>query len=310
MARLSYSIVVLTFNRNQLLAQLVVELEKFAQAGVEIIVVDNCSDEPAKEVTGLIPWIRNIRTSRNIGASGRNLGIDAATGDIIICLDDDISGLTVDVLEKIDVLFGDPLVAAVNFKVLDQGTHEIVNWVHHRDVQQFSEVSFDTYEITEGAVAFRRLALQESGGYAGSFFLSHEGPDLAFRLMNNGLRVLYSPEISVIHSFAAEGRTSWRNYYFDTRNTIWLAIRNLPLVYGTKIVLRQSIAMLIYAIRDGYVRWWFKGIVDGIGGVARERRGRRCLSSAAFERVKAIDKFRPSFLYMLRQRLFRRDLKL
>jgi hypothetical protein len=229
-----------------------------------------------------------------------------ATGEIVICLDDDIAGLCNNAMEALDKVFMDPTVAAVNFKVLAKDTGELVNWVHHCASELYSDIIFNTYEITEGAVAFRRSPLVAVGGYPESFFLSHEGPDLAYRLMNQGLRVIYCPHISVAHSFACEGRTSWRNYYFDTRNTFWLAARNLPTVYGGRMVLRQSLAMLVYALRDGYTRWWLKGMVDGLTGLPRALRERRCLSSDAFSRVMSIDRLRPSLLYILRKRLFSR----
>ena len=309
MAAFAYSLLVLTYNRNHLLAMLARELEHFSQDGAEVIVVDNFSDQPATDVTGEFPWIINLRAPSNLGAAGRNLGFQAATGDIVICLDDDIAELSADAMERLDALFSDPRVAAVNFKVVDQETRQIVNWVHHREVEHFGDKTFDTYEITEGAVALRRAALKTSGGYPESFFLSHEGPDLAFRLMNDGFRVTYSPLVSVVHSFATEGRTSWRNYYFDTRNTLWLATRNLPWTYGTRVVLRQTISMLIYAIRDGYGRWWLKGLIDGVRGIRRELKDRKCLTREAFARVRAIDKYRPSLIYVIRKRLPRRDLK-
>jgi len=114
-------------------------------------------------------------------------------------------------LDRLGELFGESSIGAVNFKVLEEGTGRVANWVHHRSVEAYADAEFDTYEITEGAVAFRRSILQRVGGYPATFFLSHEGPDLAFRIMNHGARVIYSPAVSVTHSFAPEGRPSWRS---------------------------------------------------------------------------------------------------
>ncbi len=277
MPRLSYSIVVLTFNRNASLALLLRELmpmcNELSRAApavrrkIEVIVVDNASSEPAEAVTRLHPGINVIRSPTNLGAAGRNLGFSAARGEVIICLDDDIAGLRDTAFENLDVKFADSEIAAVNFKVLEKGSLRLVNWVHHREAEKYHDKSFDTYEITEGAVAFRKTVLDRVGGYAESFFLSHEGPDLAFRIMNAGYRVIYTPDIEVVHSFAQEGRTSWRNYYYDTRNTLWLAARNLPTTYGVTTASRQLLAMLFYSVRDGYLRWWLKGVWDGLKGL-------------------------------------------
>lgn len=300
-AKLSYSIVALTFNRNHLLKRLLAELEVFARDGAQIIIVDNASNVPAETITRQHPGVTLIRAPRNLGAAGRNLGFDAATGDVIICLDDDVYGLSRDALEQLDEIFTDSRIGAVNFRVLEEGTGRVVNWVHHRRVEEFSRAVFETYEITEGAVAFRRSILQRVGGYPEAFFLSHEGPDLAFRIMNQGAHVIYSPAVGVTHSFAPEGRTSWRNYYYDTRNTLWLAARNLPVGYGFRIVLRQTLAMLLYSVRDGYLKWWFKGIWDGVRGLRTAWGERRVLSYETMRRIREIDSFRPPLLYLLRR---------
>jgi GT2 family glycosyltransferase len=303
--KLSYSIVTLTFNRNHLLERLLADLQVFALAGAQIIIVDNASTIPVETITRLHPDVTLIRAPRNLGAAGRNLGFDAATGDVIICLDDDIYDLNSDALERLDEIFADRRIGAVNFAVLEEGTGRVVNWVHHRSVELFSRSVFETYEITEGAVAFRRSILQRVGGYPEAFFLSHEGPDLAFRIMNQGSQVIYSPAVSVTHSFAAEGRTSWRNYYYDTRNTLWLAARNLPMDYAFRIVARQSLAMLLYSLRDGYFKWWSKGIWDGVRGLPTAWGERRVLSHETMRRIREIDSFRPPLLYQLRRRLFK-----
>jgi GT2 family glycosyltransferase len=310
MSRFRYSIVVLTFNRNRLLARLLDDLQHSFADGAEIIVVDNCSTEPAATVTARYPQVRTIRAGENLGAAGRNLGFEVATGDIIICLDDDVYGLSPHAMSALDAVFADESVAAANFTVIEEGTGRVVNWVHHRLVEQFHDRTFDTYEITEGAVAFRRSAIARTGGYAPEFFLSHEGPDLAYRLMNSGLRVIYTPTLRVTHSFAPEGRASWRNFYYDTRNTLWLAARNLPFFYGLKIVSRQSLAMLVYSVRAGFLRWWFKGIIDGLRGLGAALRQRQRLTATTMSRIRAIDRFRPGLVYIVRRRLFQQDMRL
>src|SRR5882762_1309780 len=299
--KLSYSIVVLTFERNHLLEHLLAELQGFLRAGAQIIIVDNASRVPAETITRLHPDVTLIRAPRNLGAAGRNLGFDAATGDVIICLDDDIHGLSRDALERLDEIFADSRIGAVNFTVLEEGTVRFECCVDHRKVEQFCRAVFETYEITEGAVAFRGSILQRVGGYPEAFFLSHEGPDLAFRIMNEGSQVIYSPAVSVTHSSAPEGRTSWRNYYYDTRNTLWLAARNLPMGYGFRIVVRQTLAMLLYSLRDGYIKWWSKGIWDGVRGLCTAWGERRVLSNETMRRIRQIDSFRPPLWYLLRR---------
>lgn len=310
MASPAVSIVILTFNRNDHLERLLQELDQLTFPALEIIVVDNASRVPATEVADRFDSVRVIRSPENLGATGRNLGLRAATGAIAITLDDDVRGLTDAAIRRIVDLFADPTLAAVNFKVIEDGTGKITNWVHHREVEKFADTAFETYEITEGAVALRCAALDRSGLYPDRFFISHEGPDLAYRLIDAGYRVTYDPQIAVIHAYAPAGRASWRNYYFDTRNTFWLAFRNLPVLYGTRLVLRQSAAMLIYSIRDGFFLWWLRGVRDGIGGSLQSLRERRRISKSTIRKLREIDRHRPGVIYLVRKRLLQRGIKI
>ncbi len=81
---------------------------------------------------------------------------------------------------------------------------------------------FTTYEITEGAVAFNQKALLSTSLYPDYFFISHEGPDLAFQIMNNGYSVIYNAEVVVKHYHSDLGRKSWTTYYYDENASIGL----------------------------------------------------------------------------------------
>jgi len=88
------SIVILTYNRSTLLKDLLLSLQKLRYEPLEIIVIDNYSEDNTEEMIGsAFPNIGYIRTNKNIGVSARNLGLKRATGDIVVTLDDDIIGL-------------------------------------------------------------------------------------------------------------------------------------------------------------------------------------------------------------------------
>jgi GT2 family glycosyltransferase len=159
-------------------------------------------------------------------------------------------------------------------------------------------------------VAFRREIAEQAGFYPDSFFISHEGPDLAFRIMELGYTIEYNPAISVIHAYSPLARTSWRNYYYDTRNTFWLVARNCPLPFSLALLIRQNGAMFIYSIRDGFFLWWLRGVWDGLRGLPQAFRERRKMSPATMRRIAQIDEGRPSIVYLLKKRLFQRGIKI
>jgi hypothetical protein len=307
---IAISVVVLTYNRIESLRSLLQELSALTYPALEIIVVDNCSEVPAASLADEHSRVIFLRSPGNIGTGGRNIGMAKATGEIVVCLDDDVNGLTDESLWKMRTLFADPKVGAVCFKVIEAQTGKITNWVHHKPVERFVEMRFATYEITEGAVAFRREVASAAGFYPAHFFISHEGPDLAFRIMDLGYTIEYNPAVSVMHAYSPLARTSWRNYYYDTRNTLWLVARNCPLLFGMSLLMRQLGAMLIYSIRDGYLLWWLRGIRDGLRGLPQALRERRKLTAETMRKIARIDSDRPNVLYLLRKRLFQREIKL
>ena len=310
--RPSVSIVVLTFNRCMRLAQLIQSLRSVVAGDVELIVVDNHSqdDTPAVIRAAQVP-LTCIRTDANIGVAARNIGLRQARGEVIVCLDDDVFGIDRPALDVIGAAFErDETLGAINFKVLDPWTNEVCNWVHHCEVERFADATFETYEITEGAVAFRKSALADAGWYPDAFFLSHEGPDLAVRIMDRGYKVIYRGDLVVKHWHDSAGRQSWMTYYYDTRNQYWLAVRNFPLGYALRYLVRGQISTCAYALRDGYLTHWMRAVRDGVAGLRAMQRQRRTVSLATLSAIRRIDAGRPSVLYMARKRLFQKTMRL
>lgn len=307
---LKLSIVILTYNRGELIQNLLRSLSQIKYTPLEIIVVDNHSDVPVKSfISDKFPAVTVLEMEENIGVGGRNYGIAVATGDIIITLDDDILGVDDAAIKKMISLFLDPVIGAICFKVLDPDGN-ISNWCHHYPAESFAEKTFITNEITEGAVCFRKETLELSGPYPDFFFISHEGPDLAYRIMNVGYNVIYSPEIIVTHYHSSIGRTNWRRYYYDTRNQFWLAARNYPLPYAVKSLSIGLTAMLIYSIRDGFFLYWLKGVAGGLIGLRRAYRGRSRPTERTLAIVKEIDRNRPGFISMVKKRLFQKQVRI
>lgn len=306
------TISVLTYNRSQLLNDLVNDLCGLEYSPLEIIVIDNNSqDETQSIMQKYLPRVNYIRNDENIGVVARNIGLEKAGGDIIITIDDDVTGINdKDICKLVELFNTQPRIGAINFKVVDPEKDEIINWVHHCKVEDYSNKEFKTYEITEGAVAFKKDVLNITGGYSTHFFISHEGPDLAFRIFEAGFDVIYTGDVTVHHFTAEQGRESWRNYYYDTRNQFWLAARNFPVGYAIRYLTRGLLSMLVYSIRDRYIRYWFKAVVDGIKGLKEIKKERIVLSETTMRTIKEIDSMRPGLLYLIRKRLFQKIIRI
>jgi GT2 family glycosyltransferase len=300
----SISVVILTYNRKESLAELLEHLRGLASGVLETIVVDNASTDGTKDlVASRFPDIVYLHNGTNLGACGRNPALERARGEVIVTLDDDILGLEIPDLQTIsDCFVENPSLGVLNFRVTDYFTGKICNWVHHCSPARATE-SFPTYEITEGAAAFRRAALRKTGYYWEPFFIGHEGFDLALRLMDDGFQVLYDGRVTVRHKHVAQARANWRFYYFDTRNQLWVAARRMRFRMASRYLLIGLSSMAFYSLRDGFVRWWFKALLDGLRQLPSVRRTRRPMRLSTEELVRRIDAGSPGFWAQARKRL-------
>ena len=120
------------------------------------------------------------------------------------------------------------------FQLRDPVTGELRlrEWCHPRDWREFSEVQFATHFFVEGAAAYRREIFDSAGNFFEPLFVYNEGWDLGLRILDQGFRILYTPEIKVRHLMSAEARSSSRSYFLFTRNYIWIAYKDYPFWAG------------------------------------------------------------------------------
>ena len=309
MKNITISLVILTYKRKELVLALIDGIAKLKDSLAEIIIVDNHSEEALAAALALLhPQINVLTLNENVGTEGRNLGIAHSSSDITILLDEDVFGLTAEHITTIKERFSqDDLLAALCFKVVHAETKAVINWCHHKRREKFADSAFETYEITEGAVAVRRDAFLSVGGFPGHFFISHEGPDLALRIINSGYKVCYEPEIIVKHHQSTLGRASWRRYYFDTSNVIWLSVRNYPILYAIRFLTIQLGAMLVYSIRDGFIKYYFKAIFDAIRYIKPELKARKVISNRTIQKLKVLNVDDEGFWGKVKKRLFSHD---
>jgi GT2 family glycosyltransferase len=306
MRQFRVSVLLLTYNRPDEIKRNLRELTNNLSSDIEIVVVDNFSNYKISEVIEeYLERINLIIMDENFGVAARNIGMSNCSSDIVITLDDDVFGLTQSSIELVaEKFYKNSDISAINFKVVDDLTENQINWIHHRKLENWGNCEFETYEISEGAVAFRRSLFLDSGGYPEHFFISHEGPYLALELLNRGFEIIYFPDVIVRHAHAEGGRESWRRYYYDTRNLIWLSFHYLPISLLIKKVLVELGALFIYSLRDGYFKIWLEGIKDGILGVKIHNISRSPIGDRALRKYQAIKSKNPSLLYMIKIRIF------
>ncbi|MEO7254419.1 MAG: glycosyltransferase [Casimicrobium sp.] len=189
----------------------------------EVVIMDDCSPDPATTALAPVQGVRIMRNETNLGFIGNvNAGAQAAVGEWLIILNNDTILRPNALNALLDTFEQHANVGLVGAKLLNaDGTVQeaggIVwkdgsawNWGRgqNRDDPRFNFVRDADY-CSGAALAIRRDLFLEMGGfdtfYAPAYY---EDTDLAFRIRARGLRVLYQPAAEVFH---LEGVSHGRN---------------------------------------------------------------------------------------------------
>lgn len=265
----------------------------------EIIVVDNNSQDGIGELLAVhAPEVRLIELAENRGAcGGRNAGIRAARGDIIITLDNDVFFESEFEISKTVATFQQqPDVHVLAYQVCDElsGALRVREWCHPRSWIEYGAIEFESNFFVEGACAMLGEVYETAGLYYEPLFIYCEGWDLGLRILDHNFRIRYTPHIRVRHLMSAETRTPERPYYFFTRNYIWIACKNYPPVAGFSYLLWKLSMMLYFSIRTRHLKAYLRGLSDGVRGIARIRQDRTPIRPATIKYLRELERSRPT----------------
>ncbi len=288
------SAVVLTRERPALLRRTLQSLQQQDVASLETIVVDNGSrDDTVEMLKREFPNVVLIALKENTGIHGRNVGLAKAKGQVILSLDDDIELVDPGALTRISALFDStPRLGALTLKICegdDPTDYVESHWWHPLPKDRFQNQSFSTDRINEAAVAFRRSAIAQTGGYYERLFWGGEEWDLVCGILNAGFEIRYFPE-PVMH-LAPRGHLHARadpRHILTVRNRCWIAFRRLPISSALSFSVPRLALWAVRAIRHGYVGYYLYGLWGLACAVPHIIRERRPLSPAAYTYLRKL----------------------
>jgi GT2 family glycosyltransferase len=295
------SIVILYYKRREAITESIESVLRQDYPHREVIVVDNHSEDGLKQRLETFGYdVRLIELPQNLGTcGGRNAGIRAARGAIVVCLEDDVGFLSPCELNNMIKAFEEhPNIHVLAFKICDPDTGKLGlrEWCHARYWKESSEEEFETNWFGEGASAFRREVFETCGLYYEPLFYGVESHELIIRLMNRGYRILYTPHVRVVHRAAKSGRTPGRQFYYYTRNYFWLAYKNHHFAKGLRFLLPKVLMMSYFALRTGNLRSFCRGVLHGVTGLPRIRADRTRASKSTERYFAELDRYRPGLL--------------
>ena len=250
------SIILVNYNGKKIIKDCLQSLRQFNHTILsEIIVVDNASDDGSPElICEHFPEVKLIRESVNHGfGKGNNIGAKIAQGEYILFLNTDTI-LTCDFLPQLlTVMMENPHVGIVAPQLLNQdGSVQISTspalgvWGeflaqrrssrYHRGknkeyiYQKFAQQQ--EVDLVVGAVLLiRRKLFEQLWGFDENVVMYFEEADLCQRSQYLGWKVIYEPEVSVIHLHGASTKKlpqqmllEYRRsqvYYYQKHRPLW-----------------------------------------------------------------------------------------
>ncbi len=239
------SVIVLSWNGMDYLEDCLDAVLSQDYPDLEVIVADNGSTDGSTDfVAEHYPQVRLIRNECNLGfAAGNNVGLRAATGDVLVLLNQDTVVRPGWLEALVEALSTDPDIGIVGGKALypDGTIQHAGGYVNERgggshygyrqeDVGQFDQMR-DVDYVTGAALAITRQALQAIGGLDEGFKPAYfEDVDWCYRARRAGFRVVYVPQAVLIHketSILAD--MSHEGLYFFHRNRLRFVLKHWSL---------------------------------------------------------------------------------
>lgn len=177
MERISF--VIVTRNRRPLLERAVSSVREHCPTDVEIVVVDNASEDDTWDwVSGQLDVV-GVRSSVNRGPGpGRNLGIRATTGNVVFLLDDDAYLAEPVLAPGLRLLDGDAEIGGIAYPIWEDRLGRLL----------YGGRTGRTKVFAAGGAMFRKEALERAGLFDERIRWSEEF-DLAVRIHAAGYRL-------------------------------------------------------------------------------------------------------------------------
>ena len=259
------SVVILTWNRKDDLLETVAELKESTYAPIEIIVVDNGSNDGTQEaINEKFPQVNFVRLEKNVGIAGYNIGMKKARGEYVVLLDSDSFPDESAIERMVKIFESDSKVGAVAFDV-----HNLI--VESRESGVGSQKSLDLFKCKDvygyngAGVGIRKECLEKAGYLFEPYFLYFNEQDHAFRILQAGYKIKFHPEIIAYHKTSTTSRVSSSAPYFYTRNLLWMIWRFYPIRYA----FIATVSLFFYASLSTVQQRTFiymKAILDAIFG--------------------------------------------
>ncbi len=254
--------------------------ESFGSDSVEIIVVDNASNDRSVElVAEKYPNVRLIENKTNVGFSkANNQGIKESAGDYILLLNPDTVVSEDTFVKVVEFMDSHPEAGGLGVKMID-GTGRFLPeskrgfpspeaafyklfglsslFPKSKRFSKYRLGYLDKDEINQvdvlsGAfMLLRKKTLDVSGLLDEDFFMYGEDIDLSYRIIKAGFKNYYFPETKIIHYKGESTKKGSLNYVYMFYNAM--------IIFAKKHFTSKNAGMYTYIIKSAI---WLRAVVS------------------------------------------------
>ena len=269
--RMAVDVVVLSWNRSELVAKTIASVREQRDVQVTIWVVDQGSDEETLRVLRPLHEegaIRLVELGRNVGAAaGRNVGNTQGQAPIIVGLDNDMTFASPHMLHKTVSIFRENAeLGIVGFRLKNAftGEDDWLNWAYPRRLFERRAERFLTTRFAAGAYAIRRQAWEQTQGFDPRIFYYWEELDLGYQAIAAGWQVSYEPRVVALHHDKRDTRLNWRDgrYYYLVRNALYVNYKHFR---SRRAVLKLAVGYTLKGLYNGLLGQTLRALRDASG---------------------------------------------
>ena len=277
------SIVIPNYNGNKYLKECVESIYKQYKNNIELIIIDNASED------GYYKWLKTyrglvfIRLDQNYGFSKAvNEGIKLAKGEYVLLLNNDTVLEDNFLYELIEIMKQDNKIFAVSSKMIsyynkniidDAGDeYNILGWTLKRgdgkSVEYYSQ-SGEVFSVCAGAALYRKSIFEKIGYFDEHFFAYMEDVDISYRAHLYGYKTMYCADAKVYHIGSATSGSRYNSFKVKlaARNNIFVIYKNMPvwqIFINSPFLSIGFIIKYLFFLKKGLGDSYKEGIIEGI----------------------------------------------
>lgn len=273
------SIVIVSWNRREILRQVLRAIRCQSYEHYEIIVVDNNSKDGTVEmIEREFPDVKLIRLPENMGVWGYNVGFANCKGQFIVGLDDDSFPEKNAIRRAIWALQEDHTIGIVAGTIAKPDEpYRPSNWWLSTD-KPFEEGGADEIAFTGGGFVARADLLKEIGGYPKEFFVYHNEFPVAIAIRLRGYHIKRFSDVIFYHwgvSQKEKATFAIRHFYYPFRNLLllydWYYPFHLRILYKFNALVFYALASLRARAVGQYVRAIFSAAIISLQTKAKRQ---------------------------------------